>query len=404
MSWTRAIHLIHWADTLDARSTLPLLVRRLIRRTVPSLRALNFPAGEQVQRPGFDGVVDAPQGNEFVPTGLSRWEMGVDKSPKGKADDDFTKRTAAVPPEEQARSVFVFVTPRTWEKKDEWAGEKRSGSAWRDVVVLDANDLEHWLEVAPDVDVWFTRLTGRYPEGVEDLQSYWKSLRALAEHPLRPSVFTTSREPEVAAVRKWLAGPPDSLFLKTHGLTDGLDFLAALGESEGDEKLQSGLVVYTNDAWRHLAASREPLVLVAGPVLELQASETAGAVARGHHVFVSGPRGTGETLRRQNHHSVSEALRESGFSDARAMSLGKACCGSSSILKRLITRHPETRFPAWCRDDVRPTLAPFALLGGWMHVDPEPRKGPTRSTTSGRCRGWSICMESLSPKSRIRSL
>jgi hypothetical protein len=62
------------------------------------LTALNFPAGEQVQRPGFDGVVEARQGNEFVPAGISRWEMGVDKEVKAKADSDFEKRTTAVPP------------------------------------------------------------------------------------------------------------------------------------------------------------------------------------------------------------------------------------------------------------------------------------------------------------------
>src|SRR5262249_46153644 len=115
MSWTRAIHLIHWADTQEARSTLPRLIRRLVRSTVPSLTVLNFPADEQVQSPGFDGDVETIQGNEFVPAGASRWEMGVDKSPKGKADEDFEKRTAKVTSEEQRRLAFVFVTPRVWQ-------------------------------------------------------------------------------------------------------------------------------------------------------------------------------------------------------------------------------------------------------------------------------------------------
>src|SRR5262249_50713171 len=134
-------------------------------------------------------------------------------------------------------------------------------------------------------------------------------------------------------------------------------------------------IVHTNEAWRHLTASCESLVLVADPALELPASDTAGAVAAGHHVFVSGPRGVagqgaGEALRRQDYLSISEALQGCGVSETRARTLGQACCGSSSILKRLITCHPETRFPEWCRDDVRPALAPFALIGGWVHIDP----------------------------------
>jgi hypothetical protein len=120
----------------------------------------------------------------------------------------FEKRTTEVPPEVQRRLVFVFVTPRVWQKKDEWTEDKRSKSQWRDVVVLDANDLEHWLEIAPAVDVWFTRLTGRVPQGAQDLQSYWNTVRSIAEYPLTPSVFTVSREAEVAEVQKWRTGPP----------------------------------------------------------------------------------------------------------------------------------------------------------------------------------------------------
>ena len=71
---------------------------------------------------------------------------------------------------------------------------------------------------------------------------------------------------------------------------------------------------------------------------------------------------------------MSEALVRSGYSESRAASLAKACCGSSSVLKRLITRHPETVFPAWCHDDVRAELAPFALIGGWRHLDPAPQR------------------------------
>jgi hypothetical protein len=57
--------------------------------------------------------------------------------------------------------VLVFATQRVWLKKNEWAHEQSSNTDWRGVVVFDANDLEHWVEIAPAVDVWFTRLTGR---------------------------------------------------------------------------------------------------------------------------------------------------------------------------------------------------------------------------------------------------
>lgn len=377
MSWTRSIHLIHWADTTDARAQLSVLIRRLIRRTVRSLSALSFPGFEQVYRPGFDGEVETAEGNQFVPVGTSVWEMSVEQNIKSKADEDFEKRTENIPVEIQQKSTFVFVTPRTWEKKDEWARERAATSSWRDVKALDVNDLEHWLELAIDVDVWFSQRTGRITSGVQDLQSYWQGLQGIAEHRLDATVFTSSREAEIEAITKWLSGPPNSIFLQTNGATDGIDFIAALGSGQGQDKLQNGLIVQTMDAWRDLSGSVEGLILLASPNLEIEPSDVARAVQSGHYAIVTGPRanilsGAGETLRRQDCYSVREALAKSGFPDSQALTLAQGSCGSSSILKRLVTRHPATAFPDWARPDVRPALAAFALVGGWTHVDPTP--------------------------------
>src|SRR5262245_21526132 len=110
MHWMRSIHLTQWANTEGARSQIPLLIRRLVRKTTPAVQLLNFPAWEQTQRPGFDGVVEVQEGNQYVPRGRSGWEMGVDKNPKAKADADFQKRTEEVPQADQTAMTFVFVT------------------------------------------------------------------------------------------------------------------------------------------------------------------------------------------------------------------------------------------------------------------------------------------------------
>jgi hypothetical protein len=77
-NWVRAVHLEDWAETYDARFTLPQLVRRLIRATAEGLvRPVEAPAGEQVQRPGWDVVVETSGNDEFVPRGVSRWELAA---------------------------------------------------------------------------------------------------------------------------------------------------------------------------------------------------------------------------------------------------------------------------------------------------------------------------------------
>ena len=149
MTWTRATHLDRWADTELASRHLPLLVRKLIRKTIRDLTKLNIPANEQTVRPGFDGMVECEVGNQFVPSGKSVWEMGTNQNPKSKADRDIALRTQQVSSTRRAETTFVFVTPRPWHAKDEWAEEMARQGGWKGVVVLDSNDLEHWLDFVP---------------------------------------------------------------------------------------------------------------------------------------------------------------------------------------------------------------------------------------------------------------
>ncbi len=381
MSWTRAIHLIHWADTQDARHQLPHLLRKLVRATVPAehVRNVNFPSGEQVQRSGLDGLVEVTQRNQFVPAGTSVWEAGVNKDKKTKADTDFKKRTEETPSEQQRNRVFVFVTLRTWNNKDEWAEKKKDGSAWKGVIVLDANDLEHWLGQAPAVDAWLSTLMGRRPPGLIDLARHWQGLASIAEHPLQPALFLVSREATVESLREFFQQPASSAFLRSEGWNDGIDFLSAIAATDdvdlGD--IDRILVVTEMEAWRYLASSREPLVLVAASSLSLSATDVADAVANGHHVLVTGAhaitiQASEIPLPRQDRHSLYEALLGCGFDEARAQSYASGCCGSPAILKRLITRHPDRVFPRWAQEEFRTKLAPFALIGGWSHVSPEP--------------------------------
>lgn len=391
MSWTRATHLNQWADMELAPRHLPLLVRKLIRRTVPDLTKLNIPANEQTVRPGFDGIVECSVGNRYVPSGNSDWEMGTDLEPKVKASRDIVKRTKELSDAERATTTFVFVTPRPWLKKDEWAEEMRGQGGWKDVVVHDSNDLEHWLDLARDVDAWISFETRQLPAGVQSLEQLWKSLRAIGEHELRPAVFTTSRETEIQSVEQFLSRDPNSLFIQTPGLSDGIDFLAALAahKSEDFQKgdpaiepqdlalLQNAVIVFNQDDWRQLAQSDGPLLLIASATMQVSSTDVAHAVQAGHYVIVSGPRGIvppdkGIELRGVQQYELEKALAESGYSDAQASSVSKSCAGNTAILKRRIATHPDTVLPAWSKPEVAADLAFFALIGGWAHIDPEP--------------------------------
>ncbi len=167
-----AIDLERWANRLDSSGDLPKLVRQLILAAEEDITQLDMRAGEGTRYEGYDGMVTAGKGNAFVPPDRSVWEMGVTKNVKGKADGDYAKRTESPGDIDPSRTVFVFVTPRRWAGKNAWVEEKRKAGEWRDVRVVDADDLETWLHLAPAVHIWISGLVGKDPGDCEDLETF----------------------------------------------------------------------------------------------------------------------------------------------------------------------------------------------------------------------------------------
>lgn len=358
---------------------------------MPELKRLNIPANEQTSRPGFDGTVETELGTEFVPSGESIWEMGVNQDPQTKASKDAARRCEQLTLEERSERTFVFVTPRPWIKKEEWARALAQSQNWKDVMVHDSNSLEHWLDAARDVDGWISSQTRNIPAGVQSLNDHWESLHRISTHPLDTKVFTASRETEGDRIRDFLSRVPDSLYIQTHGLNDGIDFLAALAHQwqqefelgdDGVEKLalvllEHALLVSELASWQQLCQSDAGLLLIPQPSLQISSTDVARAVQAGHHVIVTGSRGIAPsdrsmTLRRINQYELETSLEACGFSAAQAASIARSTAGSTSILKRSIASHPDLVMPEWASPEFAPNLAVLALIGGWSHVDPDP--------------------------------
>ena len=71
-----ATQLQHWADEHRSQDMLPLLMRRLILAIINPLK-IDFPSGDSINRPGFDGVLQTIDGELLIPAGQAAWEMGV---------------------------------------------------------------------------------------------------------------------------------------------------------------------------------------------------------------------------------------------------------------------------------------------------------------------------------------
>ena len=367
---TTAVELERWADTLDSRSRFSQLIRRLIHATVDSVEFVDFPAGESVGRPGWDGIVRTQKGDAFVPSGQSGWEMGVGQDPERKANDDFRNRSRNTGGLDPKETVFIFVTPRKWIKKNEWCEEKKKLGKWKDVRVYDSDNLEQWLEIAPVIDAWFAR-----EEGITDIDEYWKNLQLMTKPSLKPEVFMATRAIQIENLKTWMKGPPSPIEFEVASPDELLDFVAAyiasLDERERDEIKAFRIVIVDNkEAWRTLIASEYPIVLIPKLAIAVEEELIAEALRRGHYVLLwkevtNDPQKRGTRLSRVYRFELEDMLESSDIKKEEARILARESGGSLTVLRRRVARFPSIKIPEWAEAETASDLVPILLAGGW---------------------------------------
>jgi len=217
-----------WADSqIDARTHLPVLLRRLVHSTGSDLSQVDFPGFDNAQRKGSDGLVEAGAATPWVPEGKSYWEFGTDKRPAAKAERDYSARLSSVGPAERAISTFVFVTSRNWPGKSTWESQKNEAGDWKAVRAFDASDLEQWLEQSVPVQIWLAEQLAPPVSGCETLQQAWRRWANASEPHLTPEIFAPSITAYRDTFKTWLDKPSDKPFIVAADSRDeALAFLA----------------------------------------------------------------------------------------------------------------------------------------------------------------------------------
>ncbi len=153
----------------QAQDTFPELMRRLLAAT-RGVTSIVVRAGDGVLLSGWDGEATC-EGGPFLPAGELRFEFGVGRDLKGKADEDWTARTAGGKPSSEC---FVFATPRRWRGGQVWAAAHRDLGLFADVKVIDADVLDGWLKATPSVHHWISELLGRRPQDAVTIEEWWR--------------------------------------------------------------------------------------------------------------------------------------------------------------------------------------------------------------------------------------
>ncbi|MDT7043596.1 hypothetical protein [Candidatus Nitronereus thalassa] len=376
MRWVTATDLEQWANTRKAEEDLPLLIRRLVLASASQIGSLAFPGGDSIFRPGWDGQLHAESCSFPVPNGLSVWEFGKNKNAKKKANDDFEKRNKETPKKIRKETTFLFVTPRRWlyrkENKTKWAEEKARKGGWKKVTIIDADNLELWLEQCPGVSSWFARSIGKQPDGVEALVDFWRRVISDSEPELTPDIILAGRESLYGKFENWAEGVNQILRIRADTLDESLLLLCAWAQKAGGPTMEylfaNAVVVHDEEAWRQITATNRPLIFM--PLFNRGHLGLGDLTGNAHWVVI--PSGwDGKTqdgmiiapwLEREQ---LRTALQSAGLEEIKARKLSNNSGRSLQVLMRQLAKAPERRSPPWATPDCAQALIPLLLAGRW---------------------------------------
>lgn len=361
--------LSQWAATREAQATFPELIRRLLVAS-PGVTNISMRAGDGVAARGWDGRADVA-GHAFLPDGSLRFELGVSERPKSKADDDFEKRKTEPDADQH---VFVFVTPRRWAGANEWETARRAEAAFRDIRVLDADDLEAWLQATPAVHYWISEHLGRRPSHARTLADWWSRFAGRTDPPLPRALFLAGRDRARDKLKEFLGQPPGVLTVQASWRDDAVAFVAAttaLLDSETDAFVPT-LVISSPDVWERVLDQPGRLTLL--PTFENPDLDAAQRF--GHHIIVptgGGQISRGETieLERPDRQAAAAALESVGLPSDRAYALAGLARRSMPALVRSLASEASFARPAWSQAPLAATIGPLVLLGRWTTSDPD---------------------------------
>ena len=360
-----------WARAqLDARSHLPVLLRKLIHSTSSGLLQVDFPGYDNAQRKGNDGIVEAESATPWTPKGRSYWEFGTDQDPPGKAKKDFVARLKSIDPAQRAVSTFVFVTPYNWSGKNNWENERNEAGEWAAVRALDASDLEQWLEQSVPAQVWLAEQLALPVDGYETLEQAWCRWANAGQPHLDPEIFV----PSVAAYRNkfkaWLERSSERPFVVAADSKDeALAFLACLFNEPSLCRHKDLASVFTGSGTlrKLLASSISFIPIVHSEDVERELSDAH----RRLHCIVYRPRNAVDTepdvsLGLLNYEAFSKALTTMGIEEGDIDRLARESGRSPTILRRRLSENAAIRTPIWAGDDeTAKCLAPAVLIGTW---------------------------------------
>ena len=367
-----------WSDSRESQSLLPVLIRRLIKETLAKdeIDEIDFPGYEQVSKPGFDGCLDSKKATAYIPLGKSVWEMGTNKNPIKKATDDFNKREEK---DVDTNMTYVVVSSRRWDAKAKWV-EKRTNSKWEEIKVLDANDLEQWLETCFCTTIWFAEQLGKPLAHLETTDNFLKDWLEATDPHFPKEILFDSRGEAKARLIEVVDKPRSDICVAADTREEAVAFICATLSEDGFAN--SSAVILNNE--EAITAFKPWQKSTGTPTIFITKSkEVSRAIPAnmldGNILIAAGVRedlpvdyqiseqatNTIKLPRVSSFESIFKARPDTDTYQATSRSYYKQTGGSLSALHRRLNKNTAKKEPEWGKKLLEQNLIWLALVGCW---------------------------------------
>ena len=401
LNWITSEDIDSWSDrdSRRAQELLPKLVAKLVLASDADIEKIHFSFGKSIQYAGYDGRLRTTKGSVNIPQGSSVWEFSTERNSLDKFKRDFIKRTESPLDINKLETTYVFVTSRIWHHSTEAAvaaKEALNGSGWKDVLILDASDINLWLDNAPAVAAWFRPIVGKPYIALLPLEDFWTEMTSTTEPKLKKEFFMQGRESCKKEIIEWLKDDismhktmvansvleailvfASVLLTSTVSKADSQENIVEYYNADSSEDintmriLSNCIVVRDEESWNRLLPFVIPnLIMIADftPSFRIIYPDNCKSllpVAKFSELERVNNKGPVIEVPQQSREDFSAGLRECCEDLEKCYNLELKSRRSFLPLYRSITQNESRKVPQWTNTPELDNLLPAVLAGSW---------------------------------------
>lgn len=355
-------------DKRMSEGLFPDLIRRLVKNTCADDCYFAFPNGDAVYTPGWDGIVKNNQKiNRFVPIGNSVWELGTNRNSLNKIKTDYEKRKNEQSEVNKSEYTYVVVTTGiiNSDKKEAIHNTILKDGIFKEGRILDANDLEAWLEDHLNVAIWLLNEKGKKIEisDIALIDNEWREIIEDCTIPLNSEIFLVGNEANSDKLKQDISTKRDTNIYNIsspYGNEYAYCFtLATIIKKFDKDSRDRFIVVKSKQALDIVTASvTNQIILVKFSCFDFKFAD----IGDNNYIFFDSFFPSDITLNLPSRNEFLRSLKLLDLGKIKAEKLAFLADYNIIVIKRLLSRIPQHRIPFWAKEKDKCELIPLMLM------------------------------------------